>query len=813
MTKILPDIPQASDFSKKGSDVSSRKLFNSFDYSNSFAVSFVPSIFLVLSSFTACVILSYWFWGEIAAVFLGFASALPALIILIKWGKPFDLEGKNISSLSLLEGSLAHLPFPVLVTSTSGKILLYNHQADYLIKGKGLYLKSLVSFSVWRKMKSWLDSRSVEGLTLTADLSYTGRHFEIYANSAAGLCIWTFYELKDNAGLAAEALKDVKWLEPILSALNLGLVITDSEDRLTFSSGNIVDWIEKAGAHYSIDRLSLNNSLTKLKYDGGISFAVTPLVFPFGEQGEQNAGQLLILRRSESYIYPDHGEGEEEWQGGPDRLDPRMDAAPIAIALIDENGRIKEYNKPLISFMGGDIVVGQDIKQIADPEERPMLDEAIKFVHTTGAERQPVDINFAQTSDRLGQVSFSRVSKNDSCYVMVFVIDRTQEKSLERQFVQAQKMQAIGQLAGGVAHDFNNLLTAILGFSDLLLMRHNASDQSFSDIMQIKQNANRAANLVRQLLAFSRQQTMRPRTLWVTEVLSEITNLLRRLIGEKIELRIKHGRNLMPVRVDPSQLDQVIINLAVNARDAMDGVGFLDIETSMVIEGSPLFDHYSVVEVKDYILLKISDTGMGIPAEIQSKIFEPFFTTKEVGQGTGLGLATVYGIIKQIGGYIFVSSTVGQGTDFLLFLPATKIDDESVDTQKEQPDIGKDLSGKGDILLVEDEDPVRLLTKRALSARGYNVHEAANGEAALMLLKENPELSPVLLISDVVMPNMDGPALLKGLRKRWKALPVIFISGYAEDVVRKSLEEESVHFLQKPFSLKDISSLVKSIIR
>src|SRR6185437_16020717 len=318
--------------------------------------------------------------------------------------------------------------------------------------------------------------------------------------------------------------------------------------------------------------------------------------------------------------------------------------------------------------------------------------------------------------------------------VILHFIDTTEQKSLEVQFAQSQKMQAVGQLAGGVAHDFNNLLTAMIGFCDLLLLRFRPGDPSFADIMQIKQNANRAANLVRQLLAFSRQQTLQPRVLNITDVLAELSHLLRRLIGENIELKMVHGRDLGLVKVDQGQLEQVIINLVVNARDAMRGGGTLTVRTSNITNADPTHSGHEIMPPGDYVLIEVEDTGEGIPKENLVRIFEPFFSTKEVGSGTGLGLSTVYGIVKQTGGFVFVDSAPGRGATFTIYLPRHQASEALLAPRNELAEGGataRDLTGAGTVLLVEDEDPVRLFSARALRNKGYRVIEAKSGEAAL----------------------------------------------------------------------------------
>ena len=327
-------------------------------------------------------------------------------------------------------------------------------------------------------------------------------------------------------------------------------------------------------------------------------------------------------------------------------------------------------------------------------------------------------------------------------------------------------MQAIGQLAGGVAHDFNNLLTAMIGFCDLLLLRSPPSDPSFADIMQIKQNANRAANLVRQLLAFSRQQTLQPRILNITDILYELRHLIERLIGEHINLEVVHGRDLGLVKVDQGQFEQVVINLAVNARDAMPGGGTLTIRTANVHQERQLRRGHEAMPAGDYVLIEMTDTGVGIPKENLARIFDPFFSTKQVGSGTGLGLSTVYGIVKQTGGFVFVEQRAGRGRGFSDLPAALRAGGCGTARPVRHGEVAaaKDLTGHGTIMLVEDDDPVRIFGARALRNKGYKVIEARSGEAALDLIRNAAETIN-LLITDVVMPHMDGPGLVREVRE------------------------------------------------
>jgi two-component system cell cycle sensor histidine kinase/response regulator CckA len=352
--------------------------------------------------------------------------------------------------------------------------------------------------------------------------------------------------------------------------------------------------------------------------------------------------------------------------------------------------------------------------------------------------------------------------------------------------------------------------------NDFLLNAHKPTDPSFQDIMQIKQNATRAATLVRQLLAFSRRQTLRPQVLDLGDALSDLTMLLRRLIGEKVKLDLVHGRDLWPVKVDVSQFEQVIVNLAVNARDAMPDGGKLTVRTVNVPAQEAEKLSYKGMPAADYVRIDVIDTGTGIPADIVDKIFEPFFSTKEVGKGTGLGLSTVYGIVKQTGGFVYVDSEAGQGTSFRIFLPRHHAEQELPEAagdgaakEPAEPKRAADLTGQGTILLVEDEEGLRSLNARGLRSRGYSVIEASNGIEAMEAL-EQKNGAVDLVVSDVVMPEMDGPTLLREMRTRNPNLKIIFVSGYAEDAFEKSLpENEQFAFLAKPFALSALVEKVK----
>jgi len=498
-----------------------------------------------------------------------------------------------------------------------------------------------------------------------------------------------------------------------------------------------------------------------------------------------------------------------------------FNSAPIAIATVDRDGTISTTNAAFARLFGRavDGVPARKVAlaSLADTNGTEALGKALDAAIAGHGLIQPVDIAFEGDKERRGRVYLSPVeqAEGESEAAIAYAIDTTEQRALEMQIAQSQKMQAIGQLAGGIAHDFNNMLTAIIGFSDFLLMNHRPTDPAFQDIMNIKQNANRAAGLVRQLLAFSRQQTLRPERLQLGDVLSELSILLGRLLGENIELKLESPGDIWPVKADLHQFEQVIINLAVNARDAMPNGGKLAIRTADVTESQSEALGQHRVPRGEYVLIEVSDTGTGMAPEVMQKIFEPFFSTKEVGRGTGLGLSTVYGIVKQTGGYIVAESELGKGTVMRVYLPRyVEVADEAeparAPVRRESP---KDLTGRGTVLLVEDEDAVRSFAARALGQRGYRVLEASTGAEALeVFASHNGDVD--LVVSDVVMPEMDGPTLMRHLRSERPDVKIIFISGYAEDAFRRNLsDKDDFMFLQKPFDLKELAAAVKAALQ
>ena len=551
----------------------------------------------------------------------------------------------------------------------------------------------------------------------------------------------------------------------------------------------------------------------------------------FGADGAPGASRTLVLNRAR-----DHGTDPQ--RAAEIRFMRFFHHTPMAIATVDRGGGIVRTN-PLFVRLFHDVLSGQtgegrgrSISAVVAERDRAALEAAIAEAAGGKSDIAPVDATLAGSGERFGRFYVTAVEEEerDQEAAIVYTLETTAQRELENKVTQQQKMELVGQLAGGIAHDFNNVLSAIIMATDFLLNAHKPTDPSFQDIMQIKQNANRAASLVRHLLAFSRKQTLRPQVLDVGEILSDLTMLLRRLIGENVTLDVVHGRDLWPVKVDISQFEQVIVNLAVNARDAMPDGGRLRLRTANVTAKDSERFRAKGMPAADYVLVEVSDTGTGIPDAIIDKIFDPFFSTKEVGKGTGLGLSTVYGIIKQTGGFIYVDSVLREGTTFRIFLPrhvasaeeaaaeragqaevSTVIDALAAADQVKRA-ASADLTGQGTILLVEDEEGLRALNARGLASRGYTVLEAGNGVEAIDLL-EKFDGQIDLVVSDVVMPEMDGPTLARELRSRNPDLKIIFVSGYAEDAFQKHLPDHGQYaFLPKPFTLKQLVAAVKETL-
>ena len=665
----------------------------------------------------------------------------------------------------------------------------------------------------------------------------------------SGLTVWSVADVTRELERQENAFQVLQNAIDYLDHAPAGFFSVDANGEIGYLNATLAEWLDYDLAQFGAGGLKLDQLVAgqgaallttlsaapgevkteifdiDLKTRGGRTLPVQLLhKVAFGADGAPGSSRTLVLNRARDG-------GSDPQRLAEVRFMRFFHNAPMAIATVDKPGRIirsnalfaRVFRPALKSSDGGSILA------VVAERDRGALETAIRRAADRQGEIAPVDAALGGPGERFARFYVSAVEDEagDHEAAIVYGIETTEQRTLESQFTQSQKMELVGKLAGGIAHDFNNVLGAIMMATDFLVNAHKPTDPSFQDIMQIRQNANRAAGLVRHLLAFSRKQTLRPQVLGLGEALSDLTMLLRRLIGENVSLSVVHGRDLWPVKVDVAQFEQVIVNLAVNARDAMPDGGKLTLRTANVGTEEVARFNYKGMPLGEYVLIEVEDTGTGIAPEIRDKIFDPFFTTKEVNKGTGLGLSTVFGIIKQTGGFIYLDTEVGRGATFRIFLPryvpgADDIQAPQLPEAVAQAASGtmtaadqvrrtaaSDLTGQGTILLVEDEEGLRALNARGLKSRGYNVIEAGNGiEAIEALAREGGEVD--LVVSDVVMPEMDGPTLLKELRKENPDLKIIFVSGYAEDAFEKSLPEASAYnFLPKPFTLKQLVSAVK----
>ncbi|MBC7951761.1 MAG: PAS domain-containing protein [Rhodospirillaceae bacterium] len=634
-----------------------------------------------------------------------------------------------------------------------------------------------------------------------------------------GAMAWFVEDVTARRAIEETLRRENEWLADFVDFLPVGCYSADSDGIIRSVNHRLAEWLGRSPAELIGQNLAdilgtvpdPEEERTELRLvgRGGEVFQALLAHSVFDDGGEIRTRSVVVRD-----MVPEH-QWERALRAAERRFRWLFDDAPVGIALIELDGTVGTCNLAFQAMMGidHDGIAGRLLTDYIADEQRPLASEQLAKVILGSLPGTHLEVRLKGRRDLIAQLFVSPTHEDgDISGLIVHFIDATEQRNLEIQFAQSQKMQAMGQLAGGVAHDFNNLLTAMIGFCDLLLQRHGAGDPSFADIMQVKQNANRAASLVRQLLAFSRRQALQPRLLNVTDALAELNNLLRRLLGETIELKMVHGRQLGMIRVDPGQFDQVIINLAVNARDAMPGGGTLTIRTGTVTVDQPVQRGPELMPPGDYVLIEVSDTGTGIPKENLSRIFEPFFSTKEVGAGTGLGLSTVYGIVRQTDGFVFVESELGQGAAFSIYLPRIEADPTPEARRPTPPaENATDLTGTGTILLVEDEDAVRMFGTRALKNKGYRVIEARSGEQALDVLRAEDDID--VLVSDVVMPGMDGVTLAKLVRMERPAIKIILISGYSEDVARNGIDPDAgIHFLPKPFSLKQLAGAVKQVM-
>jgi two-component system, cell cycle sensor histidine kinase and response regulator CckA len=671
------------------------------------------------------------------------------------------------------------------------------------------------------------------------------------ALATGGLTVWSVTDVTRERERQENVFQELQHAVDYLDHAPAGFFSVDAKGDVVYLNATLASWLDQDLAQVGSGGLKLADVVAG---DGAV--LLTTLHAAPGEiktevldlDMKTRSGRTLPVRLFHRLAFAADGSpGPSRTlvlnRAGDDGTDPQRVAeirfmrffhnTPMAIATIDKAGTIVRTN-PLFAHLFRRALsadaAARPIAAVVAERDRAALQAAIAAATGGNSDVAPVDAALNADGERFGRFFVTAVAEaeRDQEAAIVYALETTAQRELETRLNQQQKMDLVGQLAGGIAHDFNNVLSAILMATDFLLNAHKPTDPSFADIMQIKQNANRAASLVRHLLAFSRKQTLRLQVLDLGEVLNDLTMLLRRLIGEKVTLDVVHGRDLWPVKADISQFEQVIVNLAVNARDAMPEGGRLTVRTANVTAGECERYNAKGLPAADYVLVEVADTGTGIPQSIIGKIFDPFFSTKEVGKGTGLGLSTVYGIIKQTGGFIYVDSVVREGTMFRIFLPRHAAEHAGAQLpEAEAPAIAgalaaanqvkraasADLTGEGTILLVEDEEGLRALNARGLSSRGYTVLQAGNGVEAIELLEKTGSKVD-LVVSDVVMPEMDGPTLARELRSLSPGLKIIFVSGYAEDAFRKNLPEENGEFafLPKPFTLKQLVAAVKETL-
>jgi two-component system, cell cycle sensor histidine kinase and response regulator CckA len=741
----------------------------------------------------------------------------------------------------------------IIVTNTEGKILYSNQQYLQLAGAKGDVVvrpverlftgASDVSEAVYRLAQAARERRSameeirmVPALDGHAPVAWYRIRVRQIVRSGRHETVWTINDVTLDRKGEEGAVQELQNAVNFLDHAPAGFFSSDATGKIVYMNATLSGWLDydiaqHLGGGMTLDQIAatsaaLLNSTSgaagqvktevldlDLRKRGGQALPVR--VFhrvSYGHDGQPGPSRTIVMNRSQ-------GEDVSEARAAEVRFARFFHNTPMAIATVTKDGRISQTNASFASMFGDSLKKQDGAPSVASSvmeKDRSALAAALNAVSEGQTDVPPIDVTLVDGL-RSARAFVTPVADKQTGQevAILYLLETTEQRALQEQFTQAQKMQAVGQLAGGVAHDFNNVLTAIIGYSDLLLASHRPTDPSFQDIMQIKQNANRAASLVRQLLAFSRRQTLRPQVMQLNDSVSDVQMLLKRLLGEKVELDAKYGRDLWPIKADINQFEQVVVNLAVNARDAMPSGGKLTLRTSNVTDTQSQAYGYKGLAPADYVLFEVTDTGTGMSPEVMEKIFEPFFTTKEVGKGTGLGLSMVFGIIKQSGGYIFCDSVIGQGTTFRIFLPrhvptAAELQATVVDETKA---VARDLTGQGTILLVEDEEAVRAFGARALRSRGYTVLEAASGVEALEQVEEHGD-EIVMVVSDVVMPEMDGPTLFIELRKLGRNYQFVFASGYAEEAFKKNLpeaEQENFMFLPKPYSLKQLIEAVKQV--
>ncbi len=720
--------------------------------------------------------------GVFKPIFTGAAVGLLWIVALIfGQGLIERMRGRYISS--DMVNRLAAEPSPAILTDASGVCLAGNPQAS-----------CFHGWSVGATLANGFGSLVAEPKAIVGQLARVainrgsaiqtigkgdhGKQIHVQRLGSNRL-LWSLRETIIDANLA------------VLSCGPDGLLMNPAAERLFGPAPQSLEDIIKdlpirsLGSHRiaTVDG-EVNARLVELPTSPfGVEIAVIPLV----ESREDNAAPKPVVFQTDL-----------------------LSAMPVPMLKIAEDGSLLQINDEARSILTLEAHAPlPPLFELVEGMGRPIADWLADACKGRGLLRPEIVRAVVPGQELFLQITLGRTIENGRIVLVGILNDATELKTLEAQFVQSQEMQAIGQLAGGVAHDFNNLLTAISGHCDLLLLRHDPSDPEYADLIQISQNSNRAASLVGQLLAFSRKQNLKPQSLDLRDTMLDLAHLLNRLIGERIQLDVTHAPGPQKIRADSRQLEQVIVNLVVNARDAMPDGGRILVQTRTEFLAEEVLRDRARLTPGEYVVIEVQDCGIGIPAEALTKIFEPFYSTKKSNEGTGLGLSTAYGIVKQTGGFIFVESTLGKGTLFSLYFPACN--DPIPEPEPDEPVMTASTQARGDgvILLVEDEAPVRAFASRALRLRGYTVVEAEDGESALAIL-EDKALCIDVFVTDVVMPGMDGPTWVRQALEDRPDTRVVFMSGYAEESSsEKQARIPNSVFLPKPFSLQQLTVLVQ----
>ena len=767
--------------------------------------------------------------------------------------------GERTAPSAVAAAMIENLPHVCILTSPGGRILFANNRALDLLGHNelgevGSLEEVFGSAPKGPEVLFRLLRAAQRRQSYSEDVSLPGIHrftshqpwYRITVNPASHVdlpehvgpsVVWTVEDITAERLSSEQALENLHLELSQYSEMPAGLMVYSSNGGLEFLNRSMAEQLGYDGSRAAqptrlaevlspedVQKLELavseaRGSIAAVELDfqrsDGDRYPATCFVEPPStrENGRASASMLVLDRDLTQAAAPEIAELGLEFTS-------ILKTAPFGVAVIDGNGSIISSNPVFEKLISADRAAIKtspldDLVRIADTNAGNQLSVLLASLQSNKSPIQPLDVDLGPEGELARRLYIQRLAKqsDNPAAAIVYLTDTTEERALGQKFAQSQKMEAVGKLAGGIAHDFNNVLTAIIGFSDLLLANHRPTDHAYKNLQNIRSSANHAAGLVKQLLAFSRRQTLEPEVLQLNEVVTDLSVLLNRLLGENIELKISSGRDLWPVKADLNQLNQVVVNLAVNARDAMPDGGRLTIKTRNIGERESRKLADLGVVLGQYVLIEVADTGSGIPQDVLEKIFEPFFTTKDVGKGTGLGLSTVYGIIKQTGGYIFVDSELERGTIFRVYLPHHFTSDAELEVGKNRnakPSPARDLTGNGRVLVVEDEDAVRIFATEALRRQGYEVLQASDGLEALDVMEDHDHEVDIV-VSDVKMPEMDGPTLFKALREHNPELKFVFVSGYTDDAFTKTLDADAEYtFLPKPYTLAQIAEVVKT---